>query len=858
MQVLDTAPEAAFDDLVALASRIAGVPTALVSLIDSDRQWFKARIGFEAISTSRDVAFCEHVVREAREVETTDARTDPRFHDSPLVTGDPHIVFYSGFPLRTVDDHIVGTLCVIGYEPNELDEEQRFGLRVLAAQVTTQLELRRQTAQQADEMRARLVLAEELLASQQAYQLLAEHSSDIISRHLPDGRVTYVSPSVQSVLGYDPLEEVSENAIDHLHPADAMVMREALGEVMRGQTRTVTVRSQHADGRWRWMEVTLKPLVDPAGGLVEIYSAARDITERVLAWQEVARSSEFTRVVLDSIDVGIVACDADGHLTLFNPATTEWHGLPPDGDLPADQWSRHFDLYQPDGVTLLDATEVPLYRALKEGHVTGLEMVIAPHGKPARHVRCDGRALHDPDGAVIGAVVAMSDLTPERRALQAVAHERSRLAEAQRVGQLGSFDYDPATDIFRTSDQLRLIWGVSGSSTPFSDWKALICGEDHALATQSFQAALDEGGRHEFTYRISRARDGEQRDIRAIVEVITGADGAPVAVYGTHQDITETARASRAAGEANAFLSAVMAASPDFTFVRDLDTGDVVFSSGASPVGTSGPDLQQLGGAGVAAMVHPEDRPQLAQAQRAARQLKDGEVLQLRYRAQHADHSWRWLHRRITPFRRDASGAVREVLGVARDITDIVEVEQRLTHAALHDHLTGLPNRELLHQRLSEALIATGDSGREVAVLFIDLDGFKAVNDTGGHAAGDAVLVQTAQRITAALRPQDTVARVGGDEFIVIAEAQDRDRLDPVPPDPQREVDRSFAFDLVRRITTAVAEPLSVGNAEFRITASIGMSFAAGHEQPGALTAESLMQEADTAMYEAKARGRSR
>ncbi|ALN86647.1 diguanylate cyclase domain protein [Lysobacter capsici] len=142
--VLDTPPEQDFDDLVAIAAAICDVPTALVSLIDADRQWFKARIGLDAQETPRDLAFCAHAILEPnRTMVVPDARNDERFFDSPLVTDDPHIRFYAGSPLITPGGEAIGTLCVIDSEPRELQPHQFDALQALSKQTSRLLELRR-------------------------------------------------------------------------------------------------------------------------------------------------------------------------------------------------------------------------------------------------------------------------------------------------------------------------------------------------------------------------------------------------------------------------------------------------------------------------------------------------------------------------------------------------------------------------------------------------------------------------------------------------------------------------------------------------------------------------------------------
>ena len=120
---------------------------------------------------------------------------------------------------------------------------------------------------------------------------------------------------------------------------------------------------------------------------------------------------ELLEAVHDSIDVAIVACDPNGHLTLFSPAARRWHGMDADGNLDPSLQAKRYDLYAADGVTLLDPDQLPLYRALREGAVRDVEIIIAPAGRPAIRVLCTGKALHRADRTLLGAVVAMTDVT---------------------------------------------------------------------------------------------------------------------------------------------------------------------------------------------------------------------------------------------------------------------------------------------------------------------------------------------------------------------------------------------------------------------------------------------------------------
>src|SRR5215207_3984373 len=236
-------------------------------------------------------------------------------------------------------------------------------------------------------------------------------------------------------------------------------------------------------------------------------------------------------------------------------------------------------------------------------------------------------------------------------------------------------------------------------------------------------------------------------------------------------------------------------------------------------------------------ILHPEDEERVTANE--AECERSGDKLVQEYRLRSADGRDVWIRDEMTVVRDRNTDDTPLFYGVFLDVSDRKRMEAELERLALFDPLTGLPNRALFADRLSHALVARAE-GSTTAVYFLDLDRFKRINDSLGHAAGDEVLGEVARRLEQALRPEDTVARFGGDEFTILCES-----VGGVLE----------AVGVADRLQRPLTDPIRVGNADLRLSASIGVALAESGEPADV---ERLIEDADAAMYRAKQRGGAR
>ena len=332
---------------------------------------------------------------------------------------------------------------------------------------------------------------------------------------------------------------------------------------------------------------------------------------------------------------------------------------------------------------------------------------------------------------------------------------------------------------------------------------------------------------------LNRRKSGELYWEDVHIAPVKAEDGRIVHFVAIKIDITERKHAQAELAASEAKFRAFVENASDLISARDPG-GTYTYASpnwktllGHEPADVLGRDAREF--------VHPEDLPAweaFIERVAASRSSQGG----LEVRVRHLDGSWRWHVASESPLL-DDQGRVTALLSISRDVTERRKFEERMRHLAQFDALTDLPNRALVFDRLAQSLTLARRHQRPLALLFIDLDDFKPINDTWGHAEGDAVLVEIGRRLRASVRASDTVGRVGGDEFVVLLQ----------------EVDgRAAALAVAAKIRQALAEPITRPGRSHRVDASIGVALYPDHGDD----VDTLTNRADTAMYAAKRLGR--
>lgn len=438
--ILDTEAEASFDAIVKLASDLVGCRISLVSLVDSDRQWFKARVGLEAQQTSRDVSFCGHVVANDAPLVVGNAHLDERFADNPLVVGEPRVVAYAGMPLRAQDGQVLGTLCAIDSEPREFTPSQQAVLRVLADQVEQLLRLQHTSM---------LLEAERRECAQ--YVRFFDLALDPICTVDDSLHFVKINAAWESTLGFSIEQLRSTPLLDLIHPDDQPRASTHLAALRDGNVDHVCfdtrVRCNYGgEARLSWRIVRNDGV---------FFATGHDITIEHRRELALLASREQLRTLFDEMEEGVVLQTSDGDIIESNPAAERLLGLSTDQLVGRSSTDAGWRCIRDDG-SPFPGEEHPAMVVLRtQEPVSKVVMGVHKPDGSLTWILINSRPVHEP-GEPPMALTTFQDITEERRARELTRQlaGQERLATTAKLASgVGAEINSPLTSILTNAEQ---------------------------------------------------------------------------------------------------------------------------------------------------------------------------------------------------------------------------------------------------------------------------------------------------------------------------------------------------------------------------------------------------------------------
>jgi len=642
-----------------------------------------------------------------------------------------------------------------------------------------------------------------------------------------DGEMVEVNKAWADLVGREIDEVVGRKAQDFVYDLDRDETVEIGKRLLTGEIPSVTRdrRLVTRAGEPVWVSSTITLERDAAGEPLYFHSLVIDISEKKAAERELRSSEARYRRLVEDAPVGQIVSKLDGTLVEVNNAFVAMMGT--NRDL---LFSRPpVELFHPDDLPLLQR-EV---QRLIVGEVDYFE-------SERRMVRDDGSIMWVSGGTtIIGddrtryLHSIVQDITDRKLAEEALRESETRFRDLVDSLPLGVFRSSVDGRLVYVNRQWSDITGIPPETGVGRSTLELVHPDDRerVVAARNRQIA-ERGGFAQRVRIVTPAGDTRWVSVHA-TSAVDPASGELTGFIGSMEDVTPLVSAQ----EETARLAGIVEATSDMVGLADAETGRLQYLNRAARqmLGYENADIASL----TALDLYAPEAQQLWNDVVSPTLLAGG-TWSGELGMRHSNGAVIPVWQTIAATRRD-DGTMAQISAMGRDVTERRRFEAALAHQATHDALTDLPNRALLLDHLGLALARAERSPHLVALLFLDLDRFKSVNDTLGHEAGDELLIAVAQRIGEMLRPADTVARLGGDEFVILCE---------------EVVDEHHAVSIAQRILSLVeTQPFVLQGTALELTASIGISLSPGGDDAHA---EALLRDADAAMYRAKDLGRAR
>jgi diguanylate cyclase (GGDEF)-like protein/PAS domain S-box-containing protein len=659
-----------------------------------------------------------------------------------------------------------------------------------------------------------------------SYRALFMAAAEGLYRSFPEGGFIDVNPAMARIFGYEsPAQMLSEIRMR----ASVLYVDQEHGrrlvEELNARGRIEQVRSQvrRRGGSTIWISENARKVTDASGRILFYEGSVVDITEQLAAEAALRESEALYKVLVDNCRDGVFLVQR-GNVKFANRALADMLGY----DIPELVGTEYMQLVAPE-----DRAAQGERRSAREGGSRAVQAY------EVNLVRKDGRralfAVHADAVYYRGDIAStgvMRDVTEERRQQRALEEAERKYRELFQNSVTGLFQTHPDGRVLEANRMLAELLGYESPEAlkaEITDLRSVyVDPDDRARLT----GLLMRQGRFERQQAQFRRRDGRAIWVEANAHVVFAHDGTVAYFEGSLQDVTARREAERALQSSEAKYRTLVEHSQVGVFIRREDRYVYVNHAFAAMLDYR---EEELVGKSYRELVAPD---YLAASEARDRQRSGGALVSVDYETclLRRDGARVYVTVSTGPV---AIDGVPHLTGTVRDVTRHRQAEQRLKFHATHDPLTGLPNRLHFQQRLLHVIAERRKTGQpDYAVLFLDLDGFKVVNDSLGHAAGDRLLVVIAERLAKTLNGQALVARYGGDEFTIL---------------PQGACDTERAIALARRVLQLFEGSFDIGGNRVFSGASLGIVIGRSEYR----SPDQVLRDADTAMYRAKASGKS-
>ena len=645
-------------------------------------------------------------------------------------------------------------------------------------------------------------------------QLLAAVGQAIIAVDL-DRVIIYWNHAAETMFGWSREEALGRNATELLTGSETSEQHQEIGaSLVQGRSWTGDYEVTRRDGAVLSVLVTNTPVFGPGGRLIAIIGASVDLTER----NSGDKARRQLAAIVESSGDAIFSTTVDGVITSWNSAAEALFGYRADEII-----GRSVALPAPPGA---DAEQIGVRRRLADGAShERLETIRQRRDGTLVDVTITASTILGEAGRPVGLSVVAQDITERAATQRALVVSARRLAEAQTNAQIGSFEFDVPSNELTWSDEYYRIVGLPATVTPTRErFVSIVHPDDVQRVVDCWSSSIADGSTFDIVFRIVRP-DSSLRWVRARASAVRADGGDVVRLHGTVMDDTERIVTEQVRRTAESRFEAIFEQSEIGAVIVDLAGIPTRVNTAMCTI--LGRSRAELIGRRWSEFTDIDEVP-LAQAM-MTRTAEGSDTYADERRYVRPDGATVWVSSHVVLVR-DEGGVPQYYAAQLQNITDRKNLEAEMAHRALHDPLTGLANRNGLVDRLERSL-STRRIGRGPAVMFLDIDQFKLINDSYGHGTGDDVLRIAASRIRDTLRPQDLIARVGGDEFVIVVD----------------NTSLRNAEEVAARILRELARPWLNGDVEHVVRASIGIAFADDDSTP-----ETLLRESDTAMYRAK------